>query len=59
MMSGQSFDLFLTIAMLAIFALVAGGIVLLRRGQDRKRGVLMLVAALVLFGNVLIWTWPA
>jgi hypothetical protein len=24
--------------------------------SDRKRGLLMIVAALVIFGNVLIWT---
>jgi hypothetical protein len=42
--------------MLAVFALVAGGIYLLRTGTDRKRGVLMLVAAVVFFGNVLILT---
>lgn len=42
------------IAMLAVFALSAGGAALWKR--DRKRAVLMLVAALVLFANVLIWT---
>lgn len=47
---------FLGIAMLGVFALVAGGVVLLRRRDDRKRGILMLVAALVLLGNVLILT---
>jgi hypothetical protein len=46
----------LGIAMIAVFALTAGGVVLLRRGDDGKRGLLMLAAALVLFGNVLIWT---
>ena len=48
----------LSIAMLAVFALVAGGAWLVVKGGDRKRGTLMLVAALVLLGNVLIWTWP-
>ncbi len=42
--------------MLAVFALTAGGIYLLRNGRDRKRGMLMLVAAAVFFGNVLIMT---
>lgn len=42
--------------MIAVFALTAGGIYLLRRGGDRKRAVLMLVAATVFFGNVLIMT---
>ncbi len=44
-----------TIAMLGCFACVAGGVALLRRG-DRRKGVLMLVMAVVLLGNVLIWT---
>jgi hypothetical protein len=47
----------LSIAMLAAFGLVIGGVVLIRRGQRRK-GVLMIVAAAVLVGNVLIWTVP-
>lgn len=52
-------SLFLTVAMLAVFALVAGGVYLIRRRvTDRRRGVLMIVAALVLLGNVLILTWP-
>lgn len=42
--------------MLAVFALAAGGIYLLRTGGDRKRGYLMLVAAVVFLGNVLIMT---
>jgi hypothetical protein len=43
------------IAMLGCFACVIGGITTLRRG-DRTKGVLLLVMALVLLGNVLIWT---
>lgn len=43
------------IAMLAAFACIAGGILTIRRG-DRRKGVLMLVMAVVLVGNVLIWT---
>ena len=46
----------LSIAMLAIFALVGGGLWLIREGRDRKKGTLMLVAAAVLLGNVLLWT---
>ena len=46
----------LAIAMIAAFPLIAGGIVLIRRDHDRKRGVLMLVAAAVLIPNVPIWT---
>ncbi|MDB5662838.1 MAG: hypothetical protein JWM38_1137 [Sphingomonas bacterium] len=49
----------LSIAMLAVFALVAGGVWLIAKKADRKRGVLMLVMALVLLGNVLILAWPA
>ncbi len=51
-------NLFLALAMLAVFGLSFGGIVLLRRGTDTKRGILMLVAALVLLANVLLITWP-
>ncbi|MBB4152861.1 putative MFS family arabinose efflux permease [Sphingomonas jinjuensis] len=43
------------IAMLACFACVAGGSVLIVRGRDRRKGVLMLVMAVVLLVNVLIW----
>lgn len=46
-------DLFLSIAVLAAAALGVGGVALLRRGE-RKRGWLMIVAAAVLLGNVLI-----
>lgn len=52
-MTGSS-SLILSILMLAAGALVWGGVVQMRRGE--KRGWLMLVAALVLVGNVLIWT---
>jgi hypothetical protein len=43
------------IAMLAAFALAIGGVALIRRAE-RTKGALMLVAAVVLIGNVLIWT---
>jgi hypothetical protein len=46
----------LSIAMIAAFILFAGGIKLLLGQSDRKRGILMIVAALVLIGNVLVWT---
>lgn len=45
----------LSITMLAAGALLWGGVILIRRGE-RQKGVLMLVAAAVLLGNVLIWT---
>lgn len=51
-------SLMLSILMLAAFALIGGGGWLLARGGDRKRGALMLVAGLVLAGNVAILTWP-
>lgn len=47
----------LSIAMLAVFALVIGGGWRIRRGE-RLQGVLMIVAAAVLAGNVAIWAWP-
>jgi hypothetical protein len=45
-----------TIAMMGCFACVAGGTVLIARRGDVRKGVLMLVMAAVLLGNVLIWT---
>ena len=47
---------FLSILMIAAFALAAGGIHLLVKRKDRKKGVLMLLAAAVALGNVLVWT---
>ena len=44
----------LSIAMIAIVALIWGGTRTIR--ADRKRGILMIAAALVLLGNVLIIT---
>jgi hypothetical protein len=58
MFEGAALNTFLSITMLCVIALVAGAIALFRRGNDQRRAVLMLVAALVLFGNVLIWAWP-
>lgn len=48
----------LAILMLAAFLLAGGGAYALYRRRDVKKGVLMLLCALVLFGNVLIWTLP-
>jgi predicted permease len=48
----------LSILMLAGIALVAGGLYLLVARRDRKRGGLMLVAALVMFANVAILALP-
>lgn len=46
--------LILSILMLAAIALAVGGVAQLRR--EENRGWLMLIAAAVLVGNVLIWT---
>ena len=46
----------LTLAMFGAFALVWGGITVWRKQGDRKRGILMLVAAAVLIANVAILT---
>lgn len=53
-MSGLS-NLLLSIAMLAVGGLIAGAVAIWRRG-DRRKGLLMAIAALVLLGNVLILT---
>ena len=45
----------LSIAVLAIFALVWGGAWAIVRRGERRQGILMIVAAFVLLGNVLIW----
>ncbi len=46
-----------SIAMLAAFALTVGGVLTIVRRRERMRGILMLVCALVLLGNVLIRVW--
>jgi hypothetical protein len=46
----------LSLAVIAAFALAGGGLYLLVKRRAPKQGALMLVAALVLFANVLIWT---
>ena len=50
-------DTLLSIAMLGGFALLGGAFMVFRHG-DRRRALLMVVAALVLFANVAIWTVP-
>ena len=44
------------LAMVAAFLLFAGGVRLALDRQTRGRGALMIVAALVLVMNVMIWT---
>jgi hypothetical protein len=51
-------SLFLSIGVLASFALVGGGLYTWCKQQDTKRGMLMIVAALVVLGNVIILAWP-
>jgi len=51
-------DFALSLAVLAAFALSGGGSWLIAKRRDRKRGVLMLLAALILLGNVWILTAP-
>ena len=46
----------LALAMVAAMILIGGGIKLALDRQSRGRGVLMIVAALVLVMNVMIWT---
>ena len=47
--------LMMSLLVLAAFALSVGGVWLIAKGRDRRKGALMLVAALVMLGNVLIW----
>lgn len=47
-----------SILMLASVALAAGGVYAIWKIGDRKRGILMMIAAGVLFANVLIATIP-
>jgi hypothetical protein len=46
----------MALAMVASFLLIAGGAKLAFNRQTRMRGVLMIVAALVIVMNVMIWT---
>ena len=48
--------LLLSLLMLAGFALAAGGIHTLVKARDRTKGILMLIAAVVMWGNVAIIT---
>ena len=49
-------SLALTVAMIAAFLLIIGGVKLAVNRQTRVRGVLMVVAAAVIVMNVMIWT---
>ena len=54
-MTGAS-ALTLSILMIAGFALTGGGLWLALSRRDTKKGLLMLAAAAVMFGNVMVWT---
>jgi uncharacterized membrane protein HdeD (DUF308 family) len=58
-MRGMTQNFIPTLAMIGVLALICGGLHLIRKGLDPKRGWLMIVAAVVLFANILILTWPA
>ena len=46
----------MAVAMIAAILLGAGGVKLALSREKRSRGLLMIAAAAVLVGNVLIWT---
>ena len=48
----------LSSAVLAAAALMWGGIKLIRAKNEVRKGRLMIIAAVVLFANVLIIAWP-
>ncbi len=50
-------DTIMSILMLTGVLLTGGAVVVFRKG-DRRRALLMLVAALVMFANVAIWLVP-
>ena len=51
-------DAVLSVVVLTAIALVGGAIFLWRRGDARKQAALMLVLAVVMIVNVLIWALP-
>ncbi len=48
----------LAVMVIASVLLLWGGVKLARTGENRSKGLLMILAAAVLFANVLIWTVP-
>ena len=48
----------LSIAVIGAFGLIIGGLWLILKTGERKKGLLMLASAVVLLLNVLIWTLP-
>lgn len=51
-------DAVLSLAVLAAAALVWGGVRLIRTARETRKGWLMIAAAAVMLGNVLIIAWP-
>ena len=54
-MTGPS-AIVLSILMITAFLLTAGGVYLVLKRKEPRKGALMIVAALVALVNVLIWT---
>ena len=54
-MAGPS-SLVLSLLMIAFALLCGGGLYVLIKRRDVKRGILMIFAGLVMLGNVLVWT---
>jgi hypothetical protein len=52
------FDWMMSVVVMAMVALLLGAVALWRRGERRKAS-LMVIAALVMAGNVAIWSLPA
>jgi uncharacterized membrane protein len=48
----------LSLLMLAGILLCSGGVYILLAKKDRLRGALMIIAGVVMFGNVAIWAVP-
>jgi drug/metabolite transporter superfamily protein YnfA len=58
-MAAPMADFALSLTMLAALALIAGAIVLWVKRGERRKALLMIVAALVALANVAIWSLPA
>lgn len=46
----------MSLLMLAAFAMFAGGAWMILKRRETKQGSLMILAGLVMLGNVLVWT---
>lgn len=51
------FETMISVLMLTGIVLIAGAVFVFRSG-DRRRALLMIIAALVMFANVAIWMVP-